>query len=235
MPAEPWPRYGAGVQGEPLVSAPARLLAEPARAAVVVELLDGRSRSAGELATVAGVGASTMSAHLAALVDGGLVRVRREGRHRFFALAGPEVARAVEALQALAPRAPVASYRQSSAARRIAHARTCYDHLAGRIGVALADELVAAGAIGELRAGETAELLDVAAVPRWRLTDLDDTTRRPLVRGCLDWTERRPHVAGALGAHLLRVALAQGWVRRAPTGRGLVVAPGVWTVDAPGP
>ena len=215
------------VGGEPRISAPARLLAEPARAAVVVGLLDGRPRSAGDLAGLAGVSASTVSAHLAALVGGGLLRVRREGRHRFFELAGPEVARAVEALQALAPRAPVTSYRQGALARRLAEARTCYDHLAGRFGVAVGDELVAAGAVAPLVAGEAGELLDPGAAPRWRLGELGrPASRRPLVRGCLDWTERRPHVAGRLGAHLLEVALAEGWVRRAPAGRGLVVAAG---------
>lgn len=226
--------YGARVDGEPRISAPARLLAEPARAAVVVELLDGRSRSAGELAIAAGVGASTISGHLAALVDGGLLTVRSQGRHRFFELAGPEVARAVEALQALAPQEPVTSYRQSAHARRLSAARTCYDHLAGRFGVAVTDELVAAGAIAPLTAGEPGELLDPAAAPRWRLQELDAAgSRRPLVRGCLDWTERRPHVAGLLGAHLLAVSLAEGWVRRVPRSRGLVV--GDWTVDASGP
>lgn len=164
-----------------------------------------------------------MSGHLAALVAGGLLSVRQRGRHRLFALAGPEVAHAVEALQALAPRTPVTSYRQSAQARRLSEARTCYDHLAGRFGVEVTDELVAAGAVGPLAAGQPGELLDVVAAPRWRLHELERNSRRPLVRGCLDWTERRPHVAGLLGAHLLAVALGQGWVRRSPEGRGLVV------------
>ena len=206
------------------ISAPARLLADPARAAIVLALLDGRSRTAGELAAAAGRSAPTTSGHLARLVEGGLLRVRPAGRHRVFALAGPEVARAVEALQALAPRPPVTSYRAGAQARRLAGAGSCYDHLAGRLGVAVADELVAAGALAPLVADRPGRVLDRGALPAWRLVELPaPATRRPLVRGCLDWTERRPHVAGVLGAHLLRVALEQDWVRRAASGRALVV------------
>jgi DNA-binding transcriptional ArsR family regulator len=216
------------VRGEAAISVPARLLAEPARAAVVTGLLDGRARAAGELAALAGVSASTVSGHLAALVAGGMLVVRRDGRRRLHALAGPEVARAVEALQALAPTPVVSSYRQSAQARRLSVARTCYDHLAGEFGVRVADELVGAGAVAPLTAGEPGELLDVSAAPRWRLAELPRGTRRPLVRGCLDWTQRRPHVAGALGAHLLTVALEAGWVQRVPHGRGLTVCADLW-------
>lgn len=216
------------VQGDPRISVPARLLAEPARAAVVTELLDGRARTAGELAVVAGVSASTMSGHLAALTTGGLLTVRQEGRRRLHELAGPEVARAVEALQALAPTPEVTSYRLSVQARRLSAARTCYDHLAGEFGVRVADELVREGAIAPLTAGEPGRVLDPAAARRWRLSGLHARSRRPLVRGCLDWTERRPHVAGLLGSHLLSVALQERWVERVPHGRGLKVLVDLW-------
>jgi len=195
-------------------------MGEPARAAMLVALLDGRSLPAGELAAVAGVTAPTASAHLAQLVEGGLVTDRRLGRHRYFTLAGPEVADAVEALQRIAPRATVRSYRQSATAARLAEARSCYDHLAGRAALRLADALVAQGALSPLAAGENGRILDPDAelARTLRIPDVDPEGRRPLVRGCLDWTERRPHVAGRLGAHLLDTLLAEGWVARVPGG-----------------
>ena len=170
----------------------------------------------------------TASAHLAQLVDGGLVVDRRLGRHRYFALAGPEVADAVEALQRIAPRRPVSSYRQSATAERLAEARSCYDHLAGRLALRLADALVAEGAIAPLEAGANGRILPGAAdagplAARLRVGEVDPGGRRPAVRGCLDWTERRPHVAGRLGAHLLHAVLDEGWVSRVPGDRSLRV------------
>jgi hypothetical protein len=196
---------------------------------MLVALLDGRALPASDLAAIAGVTASTASAHLAQLVDGGLVTGRRLGRHRYFALAGPEVANAVEALQLLAPRDPVTSYAQSKTAARLAEARSCYDHLAGRVALQLADALVAEGALAPLTAGEPGRILDTGGSLALRF-DLDGVqspdapTRRPLVRGCLDWTERRPHIAGRLGAHLLEALLAEGWVARVPGDRSLRVS-----------
>ena len=151
------------MHGDADLATPARLMGEPARAAMLVALLDGRSLPATELAAIAGVKPPTASAHLAQLVDGGLVVDRRLGRHRYFALAGPDVADAVEALQRIAPRRPVSSYRQSATAERLAEARSCYDHLAGRLALRLADALVAEGAIAPLEAGANGRILPGAA------------------------------------------------------------------------
>ena len=213
------------MNGDADLAAPARLMGEPARAAMLVALLDGRSLPASELAAIAGVKAPTASAHLAQLVEGGLITDRRLGRHRYFTLAGPEVADAVEALQRIAPRQAVHSYRQSATAERLAEARSCYDHLAGRVALRLADALVAEGAITPLSAGETGRILepDGALATRLRVEAVASEGRRPVVRGCLDWTERRPHIAGRLGAHLLETLLHSGWVSRVPGDRSIRV------------
>jgi len=214
------------MEGDADLATPARLMGEPARAAMLAALLDGRALPAGELAAIAHVSAATASAHLARLVDGGLVRVRPLGRHRYYELAGSEVADAIESLQRLAPRRPVSSYAQSATARRLAEARSCYDHLAGRLALGIADRLVAERSIAPLEAGETGAVLatDGPLAQRLRLVDLPAAGRRPVVRGCLDWTERRPHLAGALGAHVLEVLLAEGAVARVPGDRSLRVS-----------
>lgn len=219
------------MHGDADLAEPARLMGEPARAAMLVALLDGRALPASELAAIARVKPPTASAHLARLVAGGLVTDRRLGRHRYFALAGPDVANAVEALQLIAPRRAVTSYSQSATARRLAEARSCYDHLAGRVALDLADALVAEGAISRLDAGKPGRLLATGGPlgARLRIGEVGGAgtggvrSRRPEVRGCLDWTERRPHIAGRLGSHLLAVMLADGWVARVPGDRSLRV------------
>ncbi len=216
------------MHGDADLATPARLMGEPARAAMLVALLDGRSLPATELAAIAGVKPATASVHLAQLVDGGLVVDRKLGRHRYFALAGPDVADAVEALQRIAPRRPVSSFRQSATAERLAEARSCYDHLAGRLALRLADALVAEGAIAPLEAGANGRLLPGAAdagplAARLRVGEVDPDGRRPAVRGCLDWTERRPHLAGALGGAVLDSLITFGYVRRAAQPRHLTV------------
>ncbi|MFE6966051.1 ArsR/SmtB family transcription factor [Agromyces sp. NPDC057679] len=214
------------MDGDADLSIPARLMGEPARAAMLVALLDGRALPAGELAKIAQVSAATASAHLARLVDGGLLRARSLGRHRYFELAGSDVADAVESLQRLGPRRPVTSYAQSATARRLADARSCYDHLAGRLALGLADRLVAERAIAPLEAGAPGTVLatDGPLARRLRLDEAPNPGRRPAVRGCLDWTERRPHLAGSLGAHVLEVLLVDGWVARVPGDRSLRVS-----------
>jgi DNA-binding transcriptional ArsR family regulator len=203
----------------------ARLLGSPARAAMVDALFDGRSLTASELAAVAGIGRPAASAHLAALVAGGLVAVEASGRERRHRIASADVAVALEALAGICPPTPTRSLRQSSEAARLAGARLCYDHLAGRLGVGVLDALVAqrwlrpashgwdVTARGDDALGALG--VDVAAAR---------ARRRAFARSCLDWTERRPHLAGALGAAVAQHALAAGWVRRAD-GRGLVVTP----------
>lgn len=209
-------------------AAVARLLGEPARAAMLDALLAGRALAAGELARVAGVSAATASEHLARLRAGGLVEVVAQGRHRYHRLASPDVAHALEALALISPPRPVRTLRQSRANRALALARTCYDHLAGRVGVAVHDALVGYGAVragtdGYLLTGPGAELLDGLGVEVARARG----ARRAFARPCLDFTERRTHLAGALGAAICDRFLAQGWlVRRGAGQRGLRVTDG---------
>jgi DNA-binding transcriptional ArsR family regulator len=207
-------------------AAVAGLLGHPARSAMVDALMAGDGLSAGELARAAGVAPSTASQHLGRLVDGGLVTVVADGRQREHRLAGPEVAEALEALARICPPTPVRTLRHAGARDALAHARTCYDHLAGAVGVALADALADRGWLalhGEgwevTQAGEAglaAAGVDVAAVRR---------TRRAFARRCIDWTERRPHVAGALGAAITARALDQRWIRRRPDTRSVAITP----------
>jgi DNA-binding transcriptional ArsR family regulator len=204
----------------------AALLGEPARAAMVSALHDGRSLPAGELARRAGVSASTASGHLARLVDGGILAAERSGRHRYFRLAGGQVAAAWEALAPLAPPQPVRTLRQANVGLALARARTCYDHLAGKLGVAVADALVARQAIVLAAAGFDPGPRAVPVLSRLGI-DLDavERSRRPWARRCVDWSERRPHVAGALGAAIAARALDAAWVERMDASRAVRITP----------
>jgi len=216
----------AVVAGDADIAPIAALMGEPARAAVLMALTDGRALAASTLAAEAGVAASTLSAHLARLVHGGLVSVEVSGRNRYFRLTSPEVADALEALARLAPTRPIRSLRQGTHAEAIRRARTCYDHLAGRLGVAVCDALLA-GKILRVEKnpdGQPDPVLGAGRSQRFVLTktgrtrlvelgvDVETTGRRPLTRYCLDWSEQRPHLAGALGANLLRRFVELGWV-----------------------
>jgi DNA-binding transcriptional ArsR family regulator len=203
------------------IAAAAELIGHPARAAMLAALMDDRGLPATELAAAAGVSAPTASSHLARLLDGGLVTVERHGRHRYYRLAGHHVAEAVEALSRIAPPGSAAAPVESRAGELRA-ARTCYDHLAGVLGVSLADALQRDGVL-ERRDGA----FTVTAVGEARLralgVDLDAVRgeRRAFARACLDWSERRDHVAGALGAALLRRLLELGWIERAADSRAV--------------
>ncbi|GAB2955833.1 ArsR/SmtB family transcription factor [Nonomuraea fastidiosa] len=198
----------------------AALIAEPARAAILTALLGGRALAAGELARMAGVSAATASAHLARLLDGGLVDVVRQGRHRYYRLAGHEIAEVLEALARVGTRPPVRSLRQSRQARLLAEARTCYDHLAGRAGVGLLDGLKRGGHFdGHGLTGSGESLMsrlgvDVARARR---------SRRLFAPECLDWTERRAHLGGALGAAVTEALFERGWLRRGSVPRAVIV------------
>ena len=204
----------------------AALMGEPARAAVLMALLDGRALAASTLAAEAGVAASTLSSHLARLVDGGLVSVEASGRHRYFRITRPEVAEAIESLARLAPTWPIRSLRQGTHAEAIRRARTCYDHLAGRLGVALLDALVAKEVLRVEHDPDARPdpVLGAGRARRYVLTkkgriqlvalgvEIEMPGRRPLTRYCLDWSEQRPHLAEALGCTLLRHFVELGWV-----------------------
>jgi DNA-binding transcriptional ArsR family regulator len=219
------------------------LVADPARARVLLALGDGRALPATVLAGEAGVAASTASAHLGKLVKGGLLVVERHGRHRYFRIAGPEVADLLEALARLSPAAPVRSLRQGTQAQAVRYARTCYDHLAGVVGTQLmsamlerelltgGDGVFEPGANGDDRLSSPGFDLD------YRLTErgVDDLRefgidfealprRRALVRYCVDWSEQRHHLAGSLGAAMATRMFELGWLSRARNSRAVHVS-----------
>ncbi|HZZ47001.1 MAG TPA: winged helix-turn-helix domain-containing protein [Pseudonocardia sp.] len=200
----------------------ASLIGDPTRIAILAALAEGHALPAGELARRAGVHPATATAHLQRLVEGGLVLVRAQGRHRYHELAGPRVAAVIEALAQLAPETPVRSLRTDRAARNLVEARTCYDHLAGRRGVELYDRLLTADALRLIDDRDH----DLTLLGRRLLGELGldpselERTRRVFARLCVDWTQRRPHLAGALPAALTSTFLELGWLRRA-TGRSL--------------
>jgi DNA-binding transcriptional ArsR family regulator len=205
----------------------ANLIGDPARAAMLAALAGGRALPAGELARLAGVQPATASAHLRRLIEGGLIRVRVQGRHRYHEIVNPEVAAVLEAIARIAPPIPIRSLRQYREARALVEARTCCDHLAGRRGVELRDRLLAAAAIRCVNdrdhelTDRGQDLLEELGIDLASLR----ASRRVFARSCVDWTDRRIHLAGALPAAITRVFVGRGWLTRGP-GRGLRVASG---------
>ena len=203
----------------------ADLIEDPARAAMLAALAGGRALPAGELARRAGVHPATASTHLRRLTEGGLIRVRVQGRHRYHEIVNPEVATVLEAIAQIAPPTPTRSPSQHRAAGSLFEARTCYDHLAGRCGVQLRDRLLAAAAIRCLddRDHELTDrgqcLLDELGIDLATVR----ASRRVFARSCIDWTDRRVHLAGALPAAITSEFLARGWLTSGP-GRSLRVA-----------
>src|SRR5262245_32530750 len=210
----------------------AALAGDPARAGMLHALMDGRALTASELAHVAGITPQTASGHLARMTTAGLVSVQKQGRHRYHRLASPAVAQMVEGIMQVASSLqPARSLTVGPRDAALRTARTCYDHLAGRLGVALADALVD-GDYAELGsdAGVITEsgvaLLDRLGIDVAALTAR--TSRRAprvLCRPCLDWSERRPHLAGAVGAALCSHSLSKGWIRRITGTRAVVLTP----------
>jgi len=211
---------------EPNIAFVANLMADPSRAAMCLALAGGEARPAGELAARAGVSAQTASNHLAKLIAGRILRVEQQGRWRYYRLAGAEVGYAVEALAVVAPPLPsrAEANGHDGAARRLKDARTCYSHLAGRLGVALADALVTEGWLEDDGRGYRVTPNGARSL---RGLGIEANARRGQApaRRCLDWTERRPHVAGPVGTALAELALARGWVRRLRGTRALLVTP----------
>jgi DNA-binding transcriptional ArsR family regulator len=211
----------------------ASLAGDPARAGMLHALMDGRALTASELAHVARITPQTASGHLARMTEAGLLRVEKQGRHRYHRLASPAVAQMIESIMQVAstlePARRAVSVGPKDAALRAA--RTCYDHLAGRLGVALADALVAGG-YAEL-ASDAGVITDAGLALLARIgIDVEGLLvrrgKRPprvLCRPCLDWSERRPHLAGAVGAALCAHSLRDGWVRRIPETRAVAITP----------
>lgn len=210
----------------------ARLIGEPARAAMLVELMDGRALTAGELARVAGVGPSTASGHLAGLREGGLLAVSRQGRHHYYHLASTSVGSMLETLMgasALAanPRRMVTGPKDEA----MRQARTCYDHLAGTVAVEMASKMVERGQLelADEAAVVTAPGLEFLARMKVDLAQAaSGGGSRPgpvFCRPCLDWSERRPHLGGTLGARIYEAFLAQRWIRPQEGSRAVVITP----------
>lgn len=206
----------------------ATLLSDRTRAAVCAALLDGRAWTAGELARTVGVTASTMSEHVTRLVAGGLAVEHRQGRHRYVQLASHEVAELIEALGCVAGPVPRrgGTLRRVAANSALARARTCYDHLAGRLGVVVTDAMIRGGLLDQRHGFAMTDvgvdwLVEVIGVHPETL----GRSRRPLVRSCLDWTERRPHLAGAAGAYLYEYLLRTGVITRTTQMRAVRLTP----------
>lgn len=204
----------------------AALIGDPARANMLTALMSGKALTATELAAEAGVTLQTASAHLAKLETGGLLQMRRQGRHKYARLASDQVAETLEALMGLAAGSGHLRSRTGPRDQALREARICYDHLAGDMGILLYDRLLAQGwlrddpefpAVTDRGADHLSTLgLDIPAL---------QSSRRPICRACLDWSERRSHLAGGLGQALLDMMLARGWARRLPDSRVIQFSP----------
>jgi len=212
----------------PYIAEVGALIGDPARASILVALMDGRALTATELAQIAGVSPQTTSGHLSKLAGANLLAVEAQGRHRYFRLAGPRVAEALEAMTVLAVDGPPRHRPTGPRDQALRDARTCYDHLAGRIGVALADAFQDRDYIAP-------KDKDFTLTDRGRGFFEDfgidvsslESKRRSFARQCLDWSERRPHMAGALGAAVADRCFDIGWIKRVKDSRAVTItAPG---------
>jgi DNA-binding transcriptional ArsR family regulator len=202
----------------------ASLIGEPARATMLWNLLDGRAYTAGELALSAGLSAQSASNHLNKLIEAELLKMEKQGKHRYYRFAKPEVAYAMEAIANLLPAKSKAMPHKHFANGDIQYARTCYDHLAGKVAVTLTQSLVQQKII---KLKDEAYIVTPAGAEWFANLGIDleavQQQKRAFARPCLDWTERKYHLAGALGAALLDQLLAKNWLRRKPNERTLVL------------
>jgi DNA-binding transcriptional ArsR family regulator len=200
----------------------AALIGDAARANILSALMGGRALTAGELARHAGVTAQTTSGHLARLTEAELIVMEKQGRHRYYRLASQEVAQAMQALMTVAASGPRRHHPVGPRDEALRTARTCYDHIAGRLALALVDALCKRGYVSladgaGVVTGEGARFFADFGLD----LETDGPSRRTLCRTCLDWSERRPHLAGRLGAALLDRLLDLGWIARVPDSRAL--------------
>lgn len=216
---------------DPTVAPTAALFGDPARARMLMSLMGGRERPASELARTAHVTPQTASAHLAKLQQGGLITVQRRGRWRYYRLAGPEVASVIEALQNLCgfsePLEGNGAHPNGHVDNALKVCRTCYDHLAGYVAVSLTDALIGHSYL-ELEEKKTYHITAPGAAALAQLgidAKILRGKRRTLAKPCLDWTERRPHVGGALGSALLQALLSRSWVVKLEQTRALHLTP----------
>jgi DNA-binding transcriptional ArsR family regulator len=202
------------------------LIGDPARANMLTALMAGRALTATELAEAGGITVQTASSHLAKLEGGGLLAQRKQGRHRYFTLADDTVGKLLEGIMGFAASRGHLRHQPGPREPALRKARICYDHLAGDYGVRMLDSLIAAGAIS--RFGEGLSLTENGE-NHLRSIGIDvsglKATRRPLCRSCLDWSERRAHLAGSLGKALLANFLDRGWARRSESSRSILFTP----------
>jgi DNA-binding transcriptional ArsR family regulator len=207
------------------LAAVASLIADRNRAYMLTTLLSGRPQSGSALAEASGISRSLASAHLKKLVAGGLIRAERSGRQQLYSIAGQPVAEALEILSLFAKPLPVRSLGGSARVRSLRWARTCYDHLAGVVGVAVTEALLAREAVrsvdGSFVLGPGGDVFGELGIP---VADLR-RQRRPLLRPCMDWTERRHHLAGGMGAALAGSLVQRGWIRPREGSRIVTVPP----------
>jgi DNA-binding transcriptional ArsR family regulator len=207
---------------QPDIASIAFLIGEPSRAIILTALLGGITLPASELVARCHLTQQTVSAHLTKLVAGGLLVVEPRGRQRYYRLASAEVGHALETFQVIAPRRPVRSLRQSEETKALCFARTCYDHLAGKLGVSVTQAMVQHGYLVE---AEKSYLLTTEGEQWFRHISIDVSEvtrkRRAFAVPCLDWSERHYHLAGALGAGLASRLFQQGWIVRSPTSRAI--------------
>jgi DNA-binding transcriptional ArsR family regulator len=210
------------MRAEPDIAMVAQAIGEPARAAILLQLMDGEAHTARQLATVAGIAPSTASTHLRRLCDAGLVVVTASDRRRLHRLAGPKVAAVIEALASLAPPRLTSPLQPATPTSELLVARSCYGHLGGRLGVAIAERLTVDGVIPDLRPGETGAVrsLDHPLLSELGITELP-VRDRPAVRACLDWSVGSTHLAGALGVRIFTALQDVKWLQRRKTGRAL--------------
>ncbi|WP_054704319.1 winged helix-turn-helix domain-containing protein [Bacillus sp. JCM 19041] len=206
----------------PNISYTAKLLSEPTRGIILESLMDGTARPASELASLAGVSHPTMSSHLSKLVEGNMLAVEHQGRHRYYKLANKEVAELIEKLGTIAPPVQITSLRQSNRLKHIRFARTCYDHLAGELGVKITEALLQKAFIEE----SNKHYVVTARGKEWFLDlgiDIRNAqlNRRIFAKPCLDWSERRHHLSGWLGAALAKCFFDQGWMTKAEESRAV--------------
>jgi DNA-binding transcriptional ArsR family regulator len=202
----------------------AALICEPARAKMMWDLLDGRAYTAGELSNAADISATSTSNHLTKLLNADLVKVEIQGRHRYYSFSGPEVAYAVESLAGLAKNNLITGAKKVIEKTGVKYCRTCYDHLAGFVAVKIIEALESKGFI---KKSETEYMVTKKGWKWFSIFNISEDgfkgNRRPLTRQCLDWSERRPHLAGQLGTVLLEKMFERKWFKKIQFSRELLV------------
>jgi DNA-binding transcriptional ArsR family regulator len=212
------------MNANPNVAMVATLVSEASRAAILTALLDGRFHPASELAQMAGIKPQTASFHLAKMIEANVVTVEKQGRHRYYGIRNQEIAQVMESLLSVAPPVEIKSFRHASEHKGLRHARTCYDHLAGNLGVQLTDSLKKMGCICEEKDEFILTEKGEGFLASFQI-NLEEVKkkRRSFSHKCLDWSERRYHLGGALGKALLDRLLELNWVQRTPKTREIKI------------